>query len=436
MVLQSSASSGAKRSVWRQLAFRFGVVYVALYSAATQILGGVLLLPGFQLPALGTVWPMRDITLALAQRVFGLTPPLLYTGNSGDTAFHWIQNAWLLVVAVAAASIWAALDRQRDHTALRAWFRVFLRFALAAQMFYYGMAKIVPTQFPPPGLVTLIEPVGHASLSDLLWTFIGASLPYQVLTGCAELLAGLLLLSPRTTTLGALIGVADMAQVFVLNMTYDFGLKQISFHLLVMFLWLLAPELRRLADVLVFNRATSPVMHPPLFASARSNRLALMTQLAFGAYLLVMFSTLSVRYYYAAGGPGSEKSPLYGIWNVEQLSVNDDVRPAALNDYDRRWRRVVFDAPNVVVFQRTDDSLAHYGAAIGDGGRTLALTKRNSKTWSARFTVERPAPDRLVIAGEMDNRRISMQLQRVELDTFRLLRSTFRWIRPPDPFAG
>jgi hypothetical protein len=149
-----------------------------------------------------------------------------------------------------------------------------------------------------------------------------------------------------------------------------------------------------------------------------------------------MFSALSVRYYYAAGGPGSEKSPLYGIWNVEQLSVNDEVRPAALNEYDRRWQRVVFDAPNVVVFQRTDDSLAHYGAAIGNGGRTLALTKRNSKTWSARFTVERPAPDRLVIAGEMDNRRISMQLQRVELDTFRLLRSTFRWIRPPDPFAG
>jgi hypothetical protein len=282
----------------------------------------------------------------------------------------------------------------------------------------------------------LIEPVGSASLSDLLWTFIGASTPYQMITGCAEMLAGLLLLTPQTTMLGALIGLADMLQVFLLNMTYDFGLKQISFHLLVMFLWLLAPELRRLADVLVFNRATTPVTHPALFASARSNRLALMTQLAFGAYLLVMFSTLSVRYYYAAGGPGSEKSPLYGIWNVEQLSVNDEVRPAALNDYDRRWRRVVFDAPNVVVFQRTDDSLAHYGAAIGDGGRTLALTKRNSKTWSARFTIERPAPDRLVIAGEMDHRRISMQLQRVELDTFRLLRSTFRWIRPPDPFAG
>jgi hypothetical protein len=36
----------------------------------------------------------------------------------------------------------------------------------------------------------------------------------------------------------------------------------------------------------------------------------------------------------------------------------------------------------------------------------------------------------------MDSYRIRMRLQRVELDTFRLLGGTFRWIRPPDPFAG
>jgi hypothetical protein len=29
-----------------------------------------------------------------------------------------------------------------------------------------------------------------------------------------------------------------------------------------------------------------------------------------------------------------------------------------------------------------------------------------------------------------------MRLQLLELDTFRLLNSRFRWIRPPDPFAG
>jgi hypothetical protein len=33
----------------------------------------------------------------------------------------------------------------------------------------------------------------------------------------------------------------------------------------------------------------------------------------------------------------------------------------------------------------------------------------------------------------MDDHQILVELDRVELDTFRLLESDFRWIRPPDP---
>src|SRR5262249_17418019 len=95
-------------SVLKPIVFRFCVIYFGLYAAATQILGGVLLLPGFQLPALGTVWPLRDLTLWAAQHVFGLTTPLIYTGNSGDTAFHWVQTALLLAIATTATAIWSA----------------------------------------------------------------------------------------------------------------------------------------------------------------------------------------------------------------------------------------------------------------------------------------------------------------------------------------
>jgi hypothetical protein len=420
-----------------RVGFRFVVVYLSLYIATTQLLGGVLLFPGLSFPVLGTVWPMRELTLWTAQRIFGLTPPLLYTGNSGDTAFHWVQTAIVLLLAVIGTALWSLVDRRRnDSAAVRAWFRLFVRFALAAQMFYYGMAKIIPTQFPPPGLVTLVEPVGHSSLSDLLWTFIGASTSYQVFTGCAELIAGLLLLAPRTTMLGALIGLADMIQVFVLNMTYDFGLKQISFHLIVMFVFLLAPDLRRLANVLVLNRATEPSTDPPLFATPRANRIALVAQIAFGIYLLGMFTSLSMRFWSGDGGPGSPRSPLYGIWNVDALSIDGESRPPALNDYDRRWRRAIFDAPDVVVFQRIDDSLAHYQSSVDVASKTMTLTRRNSANWIARFTFDRPSHDRLRLEGTMDGQRLQIQLRLVELDTFRLLNSRFRWIRPPDPFAG
>jgi uncharacterized membrane protein YphA (DoxX/SURF4 family) len=421
----------------KDLLLRFCLVYFTLYSLATQIIGGVILTPWFSFPALGNIWPMRNITEWLAEHVFGLRPPLVFIGNSGDTAFHWIQNAWLLALALVITAAWMVLhpDRGRDHMWQR-WFRLFLRFAMAAQMFYYGMAKIIPTQFPPPSLVTLVESVGNLSLSDLLWTWVGASTPYQIFTGGAEMAAGILMLVPRTTRLGALIGLADMLQVFVLNMAYDFGLKQISFHYLLMFGYLLAPDAWRLANVLVLNRPTDPSPEPDLFATPLANRRALIAQVIFGIYLIGMFTWVATRLYYAPGGPGEPRSPLYGIWNIEELTVDGETRPAVLNDYDRRWRRAIFDTPNVVVFQRTDDSFAHYEAAIDTSSRAIALTKRNGGSWRASFTYDRPASDRLALDGTMDGYTLRIRLRRVELDTFRLLNSRFRWVRPPDPFAG
>ena len=417
--------------------FRFSVAYFSLYALATQIIGGVILTPWFSFPALGHVWPMREITYWLAEHVFGLRPPLVFIGNSGDTAFHWIQNAWLLLLTLLLTSAWVTLQPRRDRERTwHTWFRVVIRFALAAQMFYYGMAKIIPTQFPPPSLVTLVESVGNLSLSDLLWTWVGSSTPYQIFTGCAEMASGILLLVPQTTLLGALIGVADMLQVFVLNMTYDFGLKQISLHYLLMFAFLIAPDARRLAHVVVLNRPAEPSSAPDLFLTPRANRIARIAQVAFGIYLIGMFTWVATRSYYAPGGPGEPLSPLYGIWHVEELSVDGESRPVTLNDYDRRWRRVIFDTPAVVVFQRTDDSFAHYQASIDTSTRAIGLTKRNGGPWRASFSFERPSDDRLVLDGTMDGYTLRLKLRRVEFDTFRLLNSRFRWIRPPDPFAG
>ena len=417
------------------LASRFTLVYFTLFSLATQLAGGVFILPNDSLPALGTIWPMRDVTEWTAGHVFGLTGPLVFAGNSGDTVFHWVQTAWLLAFAIVATAVWSALDRRREHTALHTWFRLFLRFVLAAQMFYYGMAKIVPTQFPPPPLVTLVEPVGNQSLSNLLWTFIGSSTAYQMFTGYAELIAGLLLLTPATTPLGALIALADMVQVWILNMTYDVGLKQISFHLILVAVLILTPDRRRLMNVLVLDRPAPSSSVPPLFSSPRARRIALAAQLAFGAYLIGIFTSFSLHYYSAAGGPGAAKSPLYGIWSVDELAVDGDVRPVVLNDYERRWRRVIFDAPEMLIVQRADDSLAHYGVTIDAARGTLALRKGSSQLWRSSFTFTHEG-EHLVLEGEMDGHRLRARLQRVELDTFRLLNSTFRWVRPPDPFAG
>jgi hypothetical protein len=417
---------------------RFGVLYFGLYTLATQLAGGVLLLPGATLPPLGHVWPLRDVTSWLAVDVLGLTSPLVYTGNSGDTAFHWVQLVWILAVTALVAAAWAAANRPRVHEAsVYAWLRLALRFVLAAQMFYYGMAKVIPTQFQSPSLVTLVQPVGTLSMADLLWTFIGASTAYQMLAGAAEVAAGLLLVVPRTAMLGAWLCIFDMLQVFALNMAYDFGLKQLSFHLIVMAAVLVAPDLPRLRDFFIRREASGPLLveRVPGVTSTRGHRIATWAQVAAGLYLLMMFTNLSHRFWTSAGD-GRPRSPAYGIWEVVELRLNGQVVAPDEADYDRRWRRVIFDTPEIVAIQRTDDSVAHYGASIEPGGARLRLSKGRSRTWRAEFELRRGGDSELRLAGDMDGHRVEARLRRVELDTFRLRESRFRWIRPPDPFAG
>jgi len=400
----------------RGYAVRFCFVYFTLWCAATQVLGGLLLTPFGGVPALGPLWPMRPVTEWIGTHLFGVDARFA-AGNSGDTLFYWVQTFWILCVSAIAAAIWslvAANPKIPSHKT-QAWFRVFIRFALAAQMFYFGMAKIIPTQFLPPALTTLVQPIGNMPLSTLLWVFMGSSTSYQLFTGWAEIAAGILLISPRTTPLGALIALADMIQVFVLNMAYDIGLKQLSFHFIVMALLVLAPDFRRLATAFV-----------------RTDERPHAAQIAVGVYLLATFTLLQIPRWSAPDGPGHSRSPLYGIWDIDRLTVDGEPHPVILNDYDRRWRRAIFDYPDRMAFQRIDDSLARYGVSIDTGGRSLRLSKGNSPTWRADFSYEQPSADELILDGMMDGHAIRMYLSLVGLDTFPLLNSRFRWVRPPD----
>jgi hypothetical protein len=406
-----------------RIAFRFCFIYFGLYVVASQIFGSLLLIPYFQFRGLGPYWPLREITTWIAAHIFHIETPLTYSGESiGETSFFWVQMFWILAVSIAATGIWSYRDRKRKHYAtLHRWFRFFIRLALASQMFEYGMTKIIPNQFPSPPLITLVQPVGNLSLQGLLWASIGASPAYEIFLGCAEMVGGILLLLPRTAMLGALICLADMTQVFVLNMTYDIGLKQISFHLILLCLFLLADDFTRLTNFFFRNRTVE--------SSARANRVPVELQLAFGAYLIAMQTFINWSFWHTGGG-GSPRSALYGIWNVEQLSVDGQFQTPALNDYDRQWRRVIFDLPSTVAFQRVDDSIAHYGAFIDPGVMSISLTKGSSRAWKSSFTYQRSRPDELILDGDMDHHSIHMQLQLADFDTFPLLNSTFRWVRP------
>jgi uncharacterized membrane protein YphA (DoxX/SURF4 family) len=111
--------------------------------------------------------------------------------------------------------------------------RDFLRLGLAVTMVVYGFSKVWVRQFPPLDEWTAFQSYGDSSPMGLLWRFMGHSPTYERFTGFAEVLAGVLLATRRTATPGALVMVAVMANVVMLNFCFDVPVKLASTHLLV-----------------------------------------------------------------------------------------------------------------------------------------------------------------------------------------------------------
>src|SRR5271155_977409 len=190
-----------------RIAFRFWLIYLGLYCLATQI---ITTLAGAVFPDPATLWPLRPVIFWTGTHIFHVNASLsaFWGGNSGtlDDMFGWVTAFCLLVIATAATVVWSLLDRRRENYAeLHKWFRLFVRFALAGQMIIYGITKVIPVRMPYPSLTRLLQPFGTLSPMGVLWGSMGSAPAYEIFAGFAEVAGGLLLIVPRTATLGALI---------------------------------------------------------------------------------------------------------------------------------------------------------------------------------------------------------------------------------------
>jgi hypothetical protein len=416
-----------------RIAFRFSMVYLGLYCYATEIFPGLFSAtggPGAVLPDGATIWPLRPLISWTAAHIFHVEVPLSYDINSGtsDGMFGWVAAFCVLMIATAATVVWSLLDRSRENYAgLHKWFRLFVRFALAGQMIFYGFVKVIPQQMPYPSLTRLVQPFGTFSPYGVLNNSIGSVPAYEIFTGCAMLAAGLLLIFPRTATLGALISLADMIQVFMLAMTYDVIAKLLAIHLILLCCFLLVPDVLRLVRFLLLHRTTSLSAEAQLFRGVRANRIALAAQIIFGLWLVGVCCHYSLGVWNTRGG-GRPLPALYGIWEVRQMSIDEQPRPPLLTD-STRWRRAIFDYTDRMAFQRLDDSFVPYGASVNLPERTLALTKKDDKNWRASFTFQRPAGDQLILDGRMDNHQVHMELQLIDRNSFVLVSRGFHWVQ-------
>lgn len=410
-----SASSSLEPREWslaRRVAFRFIFCYFVLYDFPS---------PLDAVPDIGPFAEFITNTWAklvqpVAEAIFGVSADVLPNG-SGDTTFNYVQIFVIAVLALIATMAWSFLDRhRRNYTRLAEWLRVYLRFVVGVAMISYGAFKVIKAQFPGASLDKLLEPYGDASPMGLLWTFMGASTLYNFFTGAGEMLGGLLLFARRTQLLGALITAAVMTHVAVLNFSYDVPVKLYSVHLLAQALYIALPDAKRVAQFFLTHPS------PPLIARPRVRRIVT----AIAAVAVLAYTALALKQSYDANreyGDMSKRSPLRGIWNVDEYVIDGAVHPPLITDATR-WRRVVIDGPLIVTIHLMNEKRERYLSTLT--GQKLLLKKRAPAS-TMSLTYRRPDKDTLIFEGKIDEHPVRATMHRDPRE-FLLLTRGFHWI--------
>lgn len=389
-------------SLRKRVAFRFAFLFAALQ---------LFPLPFGTVPGTGWLvdiaWKLWEPGVSwIARVVLGISPPThLHTGSS-DTTWHYVQLLLVVMLATAGTAVWSLVDlRRAAYARLAAASHLVLRYYLIAALLTYGLAKVFEVQFVTLAPFQLDGRVGDMSPMGMLWAFMGASRPYTIFAGLLEVVAALLLLSRRTTLLGALLAIAAMANVVMLNCCFDVAVKLFSLRLLAFAIALTLPQGKRLLTA---------ALGEPVARIAPLPRLTHGRELARRVAKVALVGTMAlllVRQMWTVQSHLPRPTAIDGIWAVESSTAGE-------------WRTLII-SPGQVTIRSMTDARTHHSAEVDDVTiRVLAGDQR--EVWHYQRD-----DDRMQITGRHLDRDLSVTLRR---EPEPLLTSRgFRWINDEPP---
>lgn len=395
----------------KKIAFRFAFTYISLFI--------LLLLFSF---------PLETILRWFAQNIIGWGENFsTQSTGSGDRTFDYVRLAFNFFLTILIVIVWSVFERQKkSYKKLFYWFQVTIRIVLILAMLLYGFSKIFKAQFADYGLERLLQTVGDMSPMGLAWTFMGHSFYYNIFIGSAEILGGLLLVFRRTTTLGSLIIIGVMTNVFMMNLLYDVPVKLVSFHIILMALILLSVNGKRVFNFFFKNVDIKGEIYyysikNQTFKKIISVSKKLVVTIVIGIIIIqsfVQFNSLEQL---------KEKSEFYGIWETEKFIKNKVILPPLLTD-NHRWRYLIIDEKKKAVVKKMTDSLDRYQFEINPDVKEIIFRRNNSDSIPKQFSYNFTNADFLEIKGNIDGDSITIQFRRKPRTDFRLINRKFHWL--------
>ncbi len=350
---------------------------------------------------------------------FGMTNIVDHDSNgSGDTSDDWGAQLFFVLFALLSATIWTLIDRKsRNYDTIYYWLRVSIRYCLGLTMLMYGIAKIIPDgQFPYPSLTQMTRPVGNFTPMGIAWLFFGYSYPYSFFGGLMEAIGGMLLFFRKTTLAGTLLLITVIANIVMINFSYDVSVKLYSSIYFMLALFLLQKDAKRLWNFLFGKEMTVAASEEPTFENKWINRgrytlKGLVVLLAIGAPL---YQILLEESDYS-----KKESSLHGIYEVEKFSRNGKEQPLLMND-TTVWKRLVIsegyggnDFYGKINFSLSNAKRAVF--AINDTMNLFSVKISMDTLQNFTGTFQRKDSSHLVLEGFMRKDTIKMTIKKEKM---------------------
>lgn len=410
-------------SIARRVGFRFVFAYLVLYNLPFP-------LGAFPLTDAVRGWWDKPWHIAIpwfAAHVLHLAKPItVFSNGSGDTTYDYVLVLVFALLAAATTLVWSVVDRRAtSHPRLAFGLRIYVRYVLAFALLSYGAFKVIQTQFPYPSLDRLVEPFGEFSPMGVVWSWMGISYAYNLFAGLAEMTSGFLLFFRRTVMLGALLAIAVMSNVVIINFAFDVPVKLYSTHLLLMAIFLVAPDARRLVGACVMNRGMTVADLGEAFATRRMRIAGAVVKTLFVLVGVIAPLWLSRSFVSQI----ATHPPLYGIWEVDSFVRGHEAFPALVGD-SVRWRHVVFSYPGAASVRLLNDSTRGYRVMADTTKHTLVLSPYRDSSFKLPLAYARDGAhnDSLRLDGIVKGDSLHVRLHRLDETKFLLVSRGYHWI--------
>jgi hypothetical protein len=337
-----------------------------------------------------------------------------------------------LLFSCVAAITWSVIDRRKDsYKKLYQWLKLYLRFFLAAYLFGYGFVKIFPSQFQAISASRLTLTVGEQSPMLLAWNFMGYSVVMMRINGIAEVLAGILLLFRRTTTIGAILSAAVFSFVVMMDFCFNVPVRLLASHLFIISVFLALGDGSRMLNVFVLNKPTTSAIYIPLISDLQWRKIFSVLQALLAISILCSGLLSGVEAERDYGWNSNSKAvPLYGVYNtVYFMRNNDTILPLETDTF--RWKQLVIDGGNwkqTGIIELGTGKKFICNVKADTVKRIISVQSSEDTTESYMFHYLLPNDSSLLLKGIWKRDSIEVLLNKYDLNNYLLHREKFTWI--------